>query len=47
MWRKRPAKLLLPRNLQELELAHGIGPARREKYGAGLLTVVSVGDVVK
>jgi len=34
---------LRPRNLQELQLAHGIGPARLEKYGAGLLAVVSDG----
>jgi ATP-dependent DNA helicase RecQ len=31
---------LRPRNLQELEFAYGIGPAKREKYGAGLLEVV-------
>jgi len=36
----REIALLRPRNLHELELAHGIGPARREKYGAGLLDVV-------
>ena len=36
----REIALLRPRNLQELELAHGIGPAKREKYGAGLLAVV-------
>jgi ATP-dependent DNA helicase RecQ len=35
---------LRPRNLQELQLAHGIGPARLEKYGAGLLAVVSSGN---
>jgi ATP-dependent DNA helicase RecQ len=40
----REIALLRPRNLQELELAHGIGPARREKYGAGLLAVVLGGD---
>jgi ATP-dependent DNA helicase RecQ len=37
----REIALRRPRNLQELELAHGIGPAKREKYGAGLLAVVS------
>jgi ATP-dependent DNA helicase RecQ len=37
----REIALLRPRNLQELELAHGIGPARRKKYGADLLAVVS------
>ena len=36
----REIALLRPRNLQELELAHGIGPAKRKKYGAGLLAVV-------
>jgi ATP-dependent DNA helicase RecQ len=40
----REIALLRPRTLQELELAHGIGPAKREKYGAGLLAVVSGGD---
>jgi ATP-dependent DNA helicase RecQ len=39
----REIALLRPRNLQELELAHGIGPAKRDKYGAGLLAVVSGG----
>ena len=39
----REIAVLRPRNLQQLELAHGIGPARREKYGAGLLAVVSGG----
>ncbi len=37
----REIAALRPRNLQELELAHGIGPAKRDKYGAGLLAVVS------
>ena len=32
---------LRPRTLEELELAHGIGPARAERYGAGFLKVVS------
>jgi ATP-dependent DNA helicase RecQ len=39
----REIALLRPRNLQELELAHGIGSAKREKYGAGLLAVVMGG----
>jgi ATP-dependent DNA helicase RecQ len=39
----REIALLRPRNLQELELAYGIGPAKLEKYGAGLLAVVSGG----
>jgi len=37
----REIALLRPRDLQELELAHGIGPAKRKKYGAILLAVVS------
>jgi ATP-dependent DNA helicase RecQ len=37
----REIALLQPRNLEELELAYGIGPARRRKYGAQLLAVVS------
>lgn len=36
----REIALLRPRNLEELELAHGNGPAKREKYGAGWLAVV-------
>ena len=32
----REIALLRPRNLQELEVAHGIGPAEQEKYGGGL-----------
>jgi ATP-dependent DNA helicase RecQ len=32
---------LRPRTLAELEVAHGIGPARAERYGAGFLEVVS------
>ncbi|MFA5810616.1 MAG: HRDC domain-containing protein, partial [Thermoleophilia bacterium] len=32
---------LRPHTLQELELAHGIGPARAERYGAGFLEVVN------
>jgi len=39
----REIALLRPRNLQELELVHGIGPAKREKCGAGLLAVVMGG----
>ncbi len=37
----REIATLRPRNLEELDLAHGIGPAKRKKYGAGLLAVVS------
>ena len=36
--------LLRLRKLEELELAHGIGTAKREKYGAGLLAVVLGGE---
>jgi len=32
---------LRPSNLFELEQAHGIGPAKLQKYGAGLLEVVA------
>ena len=31
---------LRPRNADELALAHGIGPAKLERYGPGLLAVV-------
>ena len=41
----REIAVLRPRNLRELELAYGIGPAKREKYGAGLLSVVLHGGV--
>jgi ATP-dependent DNA helicase RecQ len=37
----REIAMLRPHELQELELAYGIGPAKLEKYGAGLLAVVS------
>ena len=30
-----------PRNREELLLAHGIGPAKAKRFGAGLLSVVS------
>jgi ATP-dependent DNA helicase RecQ len=36
----REVALLRPRTRDELELAHGIGPAKAERYGAGLLEVV-------
>jgi ATP-dependent DNA helicase RecQ len=32
---------LRPRTLDELRLAHGIGPHKLERYGAGLLAVVA------
>jgi ATP-dependent DNA helicase RecQ len=36
----RDIAALRPRSLAELQLAHGIGPAKAERYGAGLLGVV-------
>ena len=36
----RDIVLLRPANLEELKLAHGIGPAKAEKYGDGLLGIV-------
>jgi len=36
----REVALLRPRNLQELQQAHGIGPTKLERYGAGLLEVI-------
>ena len=32
---------LRPKTLDDLQLAHGIGPAKAKKYGAGLLQVVA------
>ncbi len=37
----RDIALLRPRNLEELKLAHGIGPAKAERYGEALLQCVS------
>ena len=37
----RDIAMLRPRNLEELKLAHGIGPAKAERYGVGLLQVVA------
>ena len=37
----RDLATLKPRNIDELCLAHGIGPAKARKYGAGLLRVIS------
>ncbi len=37
----REIALLRPRTREELALAHGIGPAKLERYGDGLLTVVA------
>jgi ATP-dependent DNA helicase RecQ len=36
----REVAVLRPRTLAELRRAHGIGPAKAEKYGDGLLAVV-------
>jgi ATP-dependent DNA helicase RecQ len=36
----REVALLRPRDLGELQLAHGIGPTKAERYGEGLLDVV-------
>ena len=36
----RDIALLRPRNLQELAMAHGIGPAKLERYGEELLSTV-------
>ena len=36
----RDIALLRPNSLEELKLAHGIGPAKAEKYGDGLLAIV-------
>jgi ATP-dependent DNA helicase RecQ len=37
----RDIALLRPRTLDELELAHGIGPAKAERYGARILATVA------
>ncbi|MEZ4383292.1 MAG: ATP-dependent DNA helicase RecQ [Nannocystaceae bacterium] len=37
----RDVALLRPRTIDELKMAHGIGPAKAERYGAGLLEVVA------
>jgi ATP-dependent DNA helicase RecQ len=31
---------LRPRTLHELQLAHGIGPAKAQRYGEGFLAVI-------
>jgi ATP-dependent DNA helicase RecQ len=36
----REVAMLRPRSLGELAMAHGIGPAKLEKFGSGLLSVV-------
>jgi ATP-dependent DNA helicase RecQ len=36
----RDIAALRPSTLDELALAHGIGPAKLRKYGAGLLEIV-------
>lgn len=37
----RDIALLRPRNLEELKLAHGIGPAKADRYGRRILSVVA------
>ena len=37
----RDIALLRPRDARELKLAHGIGPAKAERYGARILAVVA------
>jgi len=37
----REIALLRPRNRDELSMAHGIGPAKIDRYGADLLRVVA------
>jgi ATP-dependent DNA helicase RecQ len=37
----RDLALLRPRTLEQLELAHGIGPAKVERYGRQLLAAVA------
>jgi ATP-dependent DNA helicase RecQ len=37
----RDIATLRPRNLSELEMAHGVGPHKAERYGPGLLRVVA------
>jgi ATP-dependent DNA helicase RecQ len=37
----RDIALLRPRSLDQLQLAHGIGPAKAERYGAQILAVVA------
>jgi ATP-dependent DNA helicase RecQ len=39
----RDIATLRPRTLAELQLAHGVGPNKAERYGAGLLRVVAEG----
>ena len=36
----RDIALMRPHNLEELKLAHGIGPAKADRYGDGLLSIV-------
>ena len=37
----RDIALLRPRNIEELQLAHGMGPHKAARYGAGILRVVA------
>ena len=40
----RDVALLRPRSLDELKLAHGIGPAKAERYGRQLLEAIAAAD---
>ena len=42
----RELVLLKPRTLQDLQLAHGIGPAKAEQYGEGFLAEISAASDV-
>jgi ATP-dependent DNA helicase RecQ len=37
----RDIALMRPRNIHDLQLAHGIGPSKAERFGPGLLAVVA------
>jgi ATP-dependent DNA helicase RecQ len=40
-WTLRDIAVLRPRTTDELAMAHGIGPAKLERYGEQLLAVVA------
>jgi ATP-dependent DNA helicase RecQ len=40
----RDLATLRPRNLDELKLAHGIGPAKAERFGPALLQAIAKGN---
>jgi ATP-dependent DNA helicase RecQ len=43
----RDIAMLRPRGLESLQLAHGIGPAKAERYGAQILAVVASAGAAK